>query len=124
MPMPISSRLLVPAMILLPAVAGFSSVAAAPQLQWFDRHDGGAASADVGTAALCDPEGDLIVGGESPDGIDGSDMLVRKFARGTGALLWSRRVPSFDTNDMALSDLAWDGHGNVLVGGYVRGCVG
>jgi hypothetical protein len=98
-------------------------VIGAPDLSWQDLHDGGGGSADFGSAALCDPAGNLVVGGESADGIDGSDVLIRKLARETGALLWSRRVSdSPEINDVALSQLACDRSGNVLVGGYVRGC--
>ena len=35
-----------------------------------------------------------------------------------------RRVPAPDGNNMALSDMAWDPFNDVLIGGYVRGCVG
>jgi len=105
------------ALLLSPHASG-----AAPALQWSDLYDGGASYLDLATAVLAAPGGDLIVGGESADGIDGIDMLVRRLARETGETLWTRRFTSFDTNDMALSDLAFDSQGRIIVGGFIRGC--
>lgn len=98
--------------------------AAGPTLQWNDLHDGGANYTDVGTAALCDPDGNLVVGGESADGTQGLDMLIRKLHRHTGEEIWRRRVPAPDGLDMALSGMAWDGSGDLLVGGFIRACDG
>ncbi len=100
------------------------AAAAAPTFRWADLHDGGAQSTDYATAILADPQGNPVLGGESADGVDGADLLVRKLERTGGATLWSRRVTSGEINDMALSGMVWDGKGNILVGGYVRGCVG
>jgi hypothetical protein len=108
----------------LGAQAFGGSAAAAPVLEWSDLYEGGASCPDLATAVLCDPEGNLLIGGESADGIDGSDMFIRKLSRDSGATLWSRRVTSLEANDMALTGLALDPFGGVLVGGYVRGCVG
>jgi hypothetical protein len=47
-----------------------------------------------------------------------------KLAKDTGTVLWERRQASFDTNDMALSAMSWDGLGDLLLVGYVVGCVG
>jgi hypothetical protein len=128
---PIARRPRVPAagaLLLSAALAVASALVrpalAAPVLEWSDLYEGGASSPDLATAVTCDPEGNLIVGGESADGIYGSDMFIRKLSRTAGAALWSRRVPSGEENDMALTGLALDPFGNVLVGGYVRGCVG
>jgi len=118
------SRALALSLLLLAAAVLSSPAPAAPSLQWIDLYDGGAGATDVGTSALCDPQGNLVVGGVSPDTVAGADMLVRKLARDSGATLWSRRYSSFDNNDMALSQLAWDPEGNVIVGGYICGCVG
>jgi outer membrane protein assembly factor BamB len=111
------------AVILVVGVAAGPALAD-PVFEWADLYDGGANLPDVGTAVLADPDGNVIVGGESGDGVAGVDMLVRKLDRETGQTIWTRRVPSFDTNDMALSGMVWDGTGHVLVGGYIRGCVG
>lgn len=100
------------------------AAAAGPTLQWSDLHDGGASYVDIGTAALCDSEGNLVVGGESADGTQGLDMLVRKLHGQTGEEIWRRRVPAPDGLDMALSGMAWDGSGDLLVGGFIRACDG
>lgn len=97
---------------------------ATPVLEWSDLYDGGANLTDLATAILTDPEGNVIIGGESGDGIAGVDWLIRKLGRETGTTLWTRRVPFIDANDMALSGMVWGGSGNVLVGGFSRGCVG
>jgi len=111
--------------VLVPFSLGVAAYAQAePVLEWSDLYDGGANLTDLGTAALADPEGNVIVAGESGDGIAGSDMLIRKLARETRETIWTRRVPFIDTNDMALSGMVWDPAGNILVGGYSRGCVG
>ncbi len=93
-------------------------------LEWNELYDGGGNHLDVGTAALCDPDGNLIVAGESADGIDGTDMLIRKLERGSSETLWSQRYSAFDGNDMALTDMIWDPSGDLLVAGYIRGCEG
>jgi hypothetical protein len=97
---------------------------AAPTEQWADLYDGGALHVDDGFVALAAADGHFVIGGESFDGVDGSDMLIRKLNRETKTAIWSERYPAFDGNDMALTDMVWDGFGNVLVGGYVRGCLG
>jgi len=103
----------------LPALAG-----AAPAFEWAATHDGGGLYVDEARLALTDPAGNLVVVGTSHDGVDGLDMLAMKLAKDTGAILWERRQPSFDTNDMAVSALSWDGLGDLLLVGYVVGCVG
>ncbi len=95
-----------------------------PALEWDDLYDGGALYIDIGTAALADADGHLIVGGESADGDGGADMLIRKLHRDTGAALWNRRVSSGEENDVALTGMLWDGSGDLLVAGYIRACVG
>jgi hypothetical protein len=111
--------------VLVLAAAAFSAPAlAAPVFEWSDLYDGGANLTDLATAILTDPEGNVIIGGESGDGIAGVDWLIRKLARETHATIWSRRVPFIDTNDMALSGMVWDGNGDILAGGFSRGCVG
>ncbi len=103
----------------LPAVA-----AAAPALLWEHVHDGGGLYQDRALAALVDPGGDLVVGGESYDGVVGADILIRKLARADGGVIWSRRLPSADGNDMALSELIWEPGGDLIAAGFVRGCPG
>lgn len=106
------------------ALICFTPAIAAPTLEWADLHDGGAHYIDLGLAALSDGQGNLIVGGESADGVGGLDILIRKLSRSTGQPLWTMRYAAFDGNDMALSGMVWDPFGDILVGGYIRGCVG
>ena len=114
-----------PLALLAPAVLAIVSPAfATPQLRWSNLYDGGGAYLDVANAVLAAPDGDAIVGGESADGVGGTDQLIRRLERATGNPLWETRFPAYDGNDMALSALAWTPDGNVLVGGYIRGCVG
>ena len=113
-----------PALALALLLAAGPATAAAPTLEWEDLYDGGGSYVDEATVALADPDGHLVVGGESHDGVNGSDMLIRKLHRDTQAEIWSVRWPAYDGNDMALTDMAWDGHGDLIVGGYIRGCVG
>jgi hypothetical protein len=99
-------------------------MAAVPNLAWNDTYDGGIGGSDVGTALLADPQGDILVAGEStgPDG--SSDLLIRKLSRTDGRELWESRWGDPGGNDMAMIELAFDPRGDVIVGGYVRGCVG
>jgi hypothetical protein len=106
-------------LVLLVAAAG-----AEPTLQWDDLLDGGGDYTDVGTVALIDPEGHLVVGGESTDTVGGSDILIRKLRKADGDEIWSLRWASADGNDMAVTAMCWDPFDDVLVGGYIRGCVG
>jgi len=103
----------------LPALAG-----AQPSLEWAETRDGGGLYVDEARLAVVDPAGNLVLAGTSHDGVGGLDLLVLKLSRATGATLWERRQPSFDGNDMAVSALSWDGLGDLLLVGYVVGCVG
>jgi hypothetical protein len=100
------------------------AVAVEPTLEWDELYDGGGGYTDEATVALVDPDGNLIVGGECRDAVEGSDMLVRKLNRDTRQETWATWYSAADGNDMALTDMAWDGHGDLIVGGYIRGCVG
>ncbi len=98
--------------------------AADPVSEWQDLYDGGASLSDGGTAALTDTAGNLIVAGESRDGVGGADMLIRKLHRVTGDTLWTKRIAADDGNDMQIGGMVWDSFGNVLVGGTRLGCFG
>ena len=49
---------------------------------------------------------------------------IRKLSRTDGRELWESRWGDPGGNDMAMIELAFDPRGDVIVGGYVRGCVG
>jgi len=101
-----------------------TSILADPVFEWTDTYDGGGAHLDEISVALVDPAGNLIVGGESFDAVDGSDMLYRKLDREDHHEIWSTRVESFDTSDMAVSGMVWNNNGDILAAGFIRGCVG
>jgi len=95
-----------------------------PSLVWTDQHDGGDNFVDDGFCVLTDPQGNLVVGGESSDTLRGIDLYVRKLDRTDGHLLWESRYSGYDDKDVAITDMTWDSVGQLLVAGYIRGCVG
>ena len=111
------------ALLIIALSLGGAIAQAAPELEWSDLYDGNGYT-DLGTAAISDPDGHLVVGGESWGLSDRVDMLVRKLDRETGAEIWSRRVGSGGENDVALTELLLASDGHVIAGGYIRGCVG
>jgi hypothetical protein len=113
-----------PLFLLLLSLSGLSPARAVePTLRWADHHDGGANATDYGTAALVlHPSGDLVVGSEARDGFAGSDMLIRRLDRASSGEVWQATWGVAEGNDMALTGLVDDGHGRILVGGYIRGC--
>lgn len=100
------------------------AVAADPISEWHDLYDGGTGQSDAGRVALTDSAGNLIIAGESTDGIIGVDMLIRKLERATGDTIWTHRVSAPDNNDMQVGGMVWDGFGNLLIGGTRLGCFG
>ncbi len=98
--------------------------AAEPTLAWSDILAGDADLLDDGYCALTDPEGNLLVAGESANLGGGTDIYLRKLNRADKSVMWDARYEAFDGNDMAVSDMCFDPFGDVLIGGYIRGCVG
>ena len=98
--------------------------AAPPTLAWDDHHDGGGRFNDDGWRAVTDPAGNVIVAGESADGVGGIDLCVRKLDRDDGHQLWQARYEGYDGKDVSVADITWDTAGQLLVAGYIRGCVG
>lgn len=113
-----------PLMLVLSGVFPAGTAGAAPTLVWSDQHDGGADYLDDGYRLLVAADGHVVVGGESSDLVAGIDMYIRKLDRLDGHELWSRRIEGYDNKDMALSEMTWDSVGQLLVAGYIRGCVG
>jgi len=100
------------------------AAAAEPEFAWSSLLDSGASLDDNGQVVVGHVSGDVVVAGVSHDGIDGSDILVRRLAAKDGAPVWSRRIPAFDDSDMSVADVAWDEAGELIVAGHVLGCVG
>lgn len=110
--------------LLLVVLAAAPAAADAPVFHWAEVHDGGALLNDDGFCIVTDPEGNVVVAGESADGVGGIDLAVRKLARDDGAELWHTRYQGYDDKDVAVTDIAWDTAGQLLVAGFIRGCVG
>jgi len=120
-------RLRAATMALTLAVTGLllgGAALADPSLVWTDQHDGGANYIDDGFCLLVDPDGHLVVGGESTDPAGGVDMYIRKLDRTDGHELWSTRYIAYDDKDVAICEMTWDTVGQLLVAGFIRGCVG
>ncbi|HPF70933.1 MAG TPA: hypothetical protein PLQ13_09700 [Candidatus Krumholzibacteria bacterium] len=100
------------------------TVADTPTLQWVQSHDGGAGLNDDGFVLTVAPDGDVVVVGESADGLGGIDLAVRRLARADGHQKWHTRYEGYDDKDMGISAITWDTAGQLIVAGYVRGCVG
>ncbi len=105
-------------------VAAAGAMATPPSVGWTDRHDGGGQFNDDGWCAVTDAVGNVIVAGESGDGTGGIDLCVRKLDRLDGHRLWQARYEGYDGKDVTVADISWSTAGQLLVAGYIRGCVG
>ena len=105
-------------------VASAAGAQTDPTLAWADLHDGGAQYNDDGYRCRMAPDGHLVVAGESTEAVGGVDLLLRKLDRQDGHELWSYRYEGYDGKDIAIADMTWDSVGQLLVAGYIRGCVG
>lgn len=114
----------VPLLALTLLLIGAAAMAANPDLGWQDSHDGGPGLPDQGVALLVDPQGDILTAGESTDWDGAADLHVRKLSRADGRQLWEMAWGDPGGNDMAMIEIAFDPLGDVIVGGYIRGCVG
>ncbi|MBU2500787.1 hypothetical protein KJ682_05615 [bacterium] len=101
-----------------------SAPAAVPTFMWSDDHDGGGLFTDDGFRILSDPVGHAVVAGESADGVGGIDLAIRKLDRTDGHEIWQSRYEGYDDKDVAVTDMTWDSVGQLIVAGYIRGCVG
>jgi hypothetical protein len=113
------------AILLVLLLPGATRVAAAePTLAWSALHDGGALFNDDGWLVAVAPDGQPVVAGESTEVTGGADLLVRKLDRTDGHQVWSYRYEGYDGKDVAVTDMTWDSVGQLLVAGFIRGCVG
>ena len=101
-----------------------SGAAAGTAPLWSDVRDGGGLADDRVDAVAVAPDHHLIAAGVVRGDDAGADVIVRKLRHDDGAEVWSRRISSFDSNDMAVGGIACDAAGDVIVGGHVLGCVG
>ncbi len=114
----------VPALVVPLILSAGIAMATEPTHAWTDTYDGGIGMPDQGTALLLDPQGDILVAGESTDADGSADLYIRKLSRDDGRLLWESRWGDPGGNDMAMIALAFAPRGDIVVGGYIRGCVG
>ncbi len=80
-------------------------------------------SNDKAVKVVRDAAGDIIVTGDSDDGVNGFDMLTIKYSRADGSVLWQRRYNNpagGSVNADEVRALAVDGQGNVVVTGRTR----
>ncbi len=115
----------------LPALSLFllagSVFADAPTTGWMDRLDGGSSGDESGTMMLASPDGDLIAGGESRQSHGAADLYIRRMGRESGNTIWEFQYSGFDGSyykDVSVTGLTWDNSGQLLVAGYIHGCIG
>lgn len=103
------------------------ALADGPTFSWLNRHDGGTGGDESGTMLLACPDGNLIAGGESRQSNGAADLFVRRINKDTGITIWEFNYSGFDgTNvkDVSVTGLVWDNSGQLLVAGYIHGCIG
>ncbi len=118
------TRGLIPALLVV-AIFAFASLAVAETTEmWSQQHDGGGNFLDSGTLVSLAPDGNIVVGGESSEVSGGADLYLRKLDKDTGSELWDFRYDGVDDKDVAISEITWDTVGQLLVAGFIRGCIG
>ena len=91
---------------------------------WSQQHDGGGNYIDSGTLVTLAPDGNLVVAGESTEVGGGADLYVRKLDKSNANQIWEFRFDGVDDKDVAVSEVAWDSFGQLLIAGFIRSCVG
>src|SRR5439155_1603218 len=74
-------------------------------------------AADSARIVTVDAAGDVIVTGQTDNGLNGQDRVTIKYSGSNGATVWSARYDGFGGIDVALY-VALDRHGNVVVTGH------
>ena len=104
-----------------------SSTPAQPQNNleaWVRRYNSSEArSSDNARKVAVDREGNIVVAGDTDDGVTGSDFLVIKYS-GAGIALWTNRYGGSAIADDRLSAVGVDQNGNVFVTGFSRDAIG
>ncbi len=98
-----------------------------PTFGWLNRHDGGSGGDESGTMLLACDDGNLIAGGESRQSNGAADLYVRRMDSNTGNTIWEFSYSGFDGSndkDVSVTGLTWDNSGQLLVAGYIHGCIG
>ena len=118
------NRGLMLALLAVTMVTSASLAAADTTEMWSQQHDGGGNFLDSGTLLSLAPDGNIVVGGESSEVSGGADLYVRKLDKTNGHQLWDFRFDGVDDKDVAISEITWDTVGQLLVAGFIRGCIG
>lgn len=119
-----SFRSLIPALVVGTLLFSVGLAAADTTQMWADQYDGGGNFIDSGTLVTLAPDGNLVVAGESSEATGGADLYLRKLDRSNAQQLWDFRFDGIDDKDVAVSEMTWDSVGQLLVAGFIRGCVG
>ncbi|PID81652.1 hypothetical protein CSB20_01940 [bacterium DOLZORAL124_64_63] len=114
--------LALPLLAMLMPVGGVAL--AEPSILWSEQIDGGGQYIDRGTLLALDPDGSLIIGGQSAEATGGLDLFLRKVDRRTGAEIWSYRFDGYSGKDVLLQDVTWDSAGQMIVAGFIAACAG
>ena len=112
------------ALLAVTMITGAGLVTAETTEMWSQQHDGGGNFLDSGTLLSLAPDGNIVVGGESSEVSGGADLYVRKLDKTTSNELWNFRYDGVDDKDVAISEITWDTVGQLLVAGFIRGCIG
>lgn len=86
-------------------------------LLWEETYDGPANGADVGVSIALDDAGNVVIAGNSYNGIS-SDYYVAKYGGANGALQWEQRLNQPANEEDFANAVAIDASGNVAVTGY------
>src|SRR6185436_16802778 len=102
-------------------LAGFMSVfpeTAGGQVTetWVQRYGGVANGAGQARKIVTDPDGNIIVAGDTQDNFDGQDIVVIKYSS-AGTVLWTHRYSAPGISDNTATAAAVDSGGNVYVAG-------
>ncbi len=90
--------------------------------RWFNLYDQGAADTnEQAREFVLDAVGNVIVAGTSDSNRTGDDIVVHKYNRNTGSLLWEARYNGPGNGYEFPNDLAVDAEGNVIVVGTSEG---
>ena len=110
-----SCRLCLLGVFLLSSMAGQSQ---SNQEAWVRRYNASeAGSRDNARKVVADPDGNIVVAGDTDDGFTGADFLIIKYS-GEGVPLWTNRYGGSANGDDRVYALGVDQSGNVFVTGF------